>query len=94
MSINDFENVEDLDFSEEVETFTLAGVKSNIGKSTARALKAKQSLNYAISEAIDASTDFGYELGRVDERERIVKIIDEKLGHVNLDELLNLINGE
>lgn len=93
MSINDFENVEDFK-QEEASTFTLAGVRSIIGKSTGRALEAKQSLNYAISEAIDASTDFGYELGRIDERERIVKIIDEKLGHVNLDELLNLINGD
>ena len=93
MSINDFEYVEDFK-QEEVATFTLAGVRSSIGKSTGRALEAKQSLNYAISEAIDASTDFGYELGRVDERERIIKILDAKLGHVNFDELLNLINGD
>lgn len=91
MSLNDFENVEDLDFSED---FTLTGVKSNIGKSVSRTLRAKEKLNYAISDAIDASTKFGYELGRVDEQERIIKILDKNLGKIDWEDLVLLIKKE
>jgi len=103
MSLNDFESLDDFILSEEainqepqVATYTLTGVKSDIGKSTGRALKAKQELQYAISEAVDASTDFGYELGKIDERERILGIMQtygDVLGPTK-DTLIALIEDE
>jgi hypothetical protein len=83
MSINDFENIdEDFGFPivdvpnvEEHADYTLNGVKSKMGMATARVLQAREKMEYAVADAIDASTNFGYELGRTDERERVLGII-------------------
>jgi len=91
MSLNDFENFDDdfgfpivdalnvgnLDELKEgtVSTYTLNGVKSKMGVATAGVLEAREKMEYAMAVAIDASTNFGYELGRTDERERVLEII-------------------
>jgi len=102
MSLNDFENV-DFGFSivdgpnvEDHDDYTLNGVKSKMGVATARVLQAREKMDYTVSEAIDASTNFGYELGRTDERERILEIIQtygDILGSTK-DTLIALIDDE
>jgi hypothetical protein len=106
MSLNDFENV---DFDEDYgfpivdapnvidhDDYTLNGVKSKMGVATAGVLQAREKMEYAVAVAIDASTNFGYELGRTDERERVLGIIHtygDVLGPTK-DTLLALIDDE
>lgn len=63
MSINDFDNVSDPD---EV-------IISKIGSAVKSALSAKQDLDYALAEAIDSASTFGYELGAEDTRLKIIE---------------------
>jgi hypothetical protein len=106
MSLNDFENFDfDEDFGfpivdapnvEDHDDYTLKGVKSKMGMATARVLQAKEKMEYAVDEAFDASTNFGYELGRTDERERVLEIIQtygDVLGPTK-DTLIALIEDE
>jgi len=106
MSLNDFEN---FDFDEDFgfptvdapnvvdhDDYTLKGVKSKMGVATAGVLQAREKMEYAMAVAIDASTNFGYELGRTDERERVLEIIQtygDVLGSTK-DTLIALIEDE
>jgi hypothetical protein len=108
MSLNDFENF-DFDFDEDFgfptvdapnvedhDDYTLNGVKSKMGVATAGVLQAREKMEYAVAVAIDASTNFGYELGRTDERERVLEIIQtygDVLGPTK-DTLIALIEDE
>jgi hypothetical protein len=72
MSINDFENVDEpyfIDVNPEI--------ISVMGKATANALYAKEKLQNATSEALDASFNFGFELGVMNETERVIKQFSE-----------------
>jgi hypothetical protein len=72
MSLNDFENVDEpyfIDVNPEI--------VSIMGKATANALLAKEKLQNATSEALDASFNFGYELGIMNEHERVLKHFTE-----------------
>jgi hypothetical protein len=106
MSLNDFENLDfDEDFGfptvdapnvEDHDDYTLKGVKSKMGVATAGVLQAREKMEYAVAVAIDASTNFGYELGRTDERERVLEIIQtygDVLGSTK-DTLIALIEDE
>ena len=69
MSLNDFDNVPDIDLDDQIVT--------KIGGAVRAALSAKEALSYAMTEAIDASTTFGYELGAEDMKLKIVKALEE-----------------
>lgn len=69
MSLNDFENVPPLDLDDQIVT--------KIGGAVRAALSAKEALSYAMTEAIDASTTFGYELGAEDMKLKIIKALGE-----------------
>lgn len=72
MSINDFENIDYPD------SFDInPDIVSIMGKATNNALLAKEKLQNATSEALDASFNFGFELGAMDEHERIIKLLSE-----------------
>jgi len=72
MSLNDFENVPPLDLDDQIVT--------KIGGAVRAALSAKEALSYAITEAIDASTTFGYELGAEDMKLKIIKALGDADG--------------
>ena len=67
MSLNDFDTVPPLDSDEAIVT--------KIGGAVRAALAAKEDLTYAMSEAIDASTTFGYELGAEDMKLKIIEAL-------------------
>jgi hypothetical protein len=72
LSINDFENIDYPD------SFDInPDIVSIMGKATNNALLAKEKLQNATSEALDASFSFGFELGAMDEHERIIKLLSE-----------------
>ena len=72
MSINDFENIDYPD------SFDInPDIVSIMGKVTNNALLAKEKLQNATSEALDASFNFGYELGIMNEHERVLKHFTE-----------------
>lgn len=48
-------------------------IVTKIGEAVRAAMAAKESLQYAIAEAIDSSTTFGYELGAEDMKLKIVQ---------------------
>lgn len=64
MSLNDFDTVSSVESDEQI--------VSKIGGAVRAALSAKEALSYAITEAIDASTTFGYELGAEDMKSKII----------------------
>lgn len=66
MSLNDFENVPDLDDV----------IVSKIGASVRSAMSAKQNLQSSIAEAIDSSTNFGYELGAEDMKLKLIQAFE------------------
>jgi len=66
MSLNDFENVPDLDDV----------IVSKIGASVRSAMSAKQNLQNSIAEAIDSSTNFGYELGAEDMKLKLIQAFE------------------
>lgn len=68
MSLNDFDNVPPLDLDDQIVT--------KIGGAVRAALSAKETLSYAITEAIDSSTTFGYELGALDMKTRIIEALE------------------
>lgn len=47
-------------------------VLSVLGAAASRTLKAKENLHHALSEALDASYNFGYELGMMDTHEWVI----------------------
>ncbi len=68
MSLNDFESVPPIDGDKQI--------VSKLGGSVRAAMVAKQGLEYSIAEAIDASTNFGYELGAEDMKIKIITALD------------------
>jgi hypothetical protein len=72
MSLNDFENVSAVDED--------AQIISKLGGSVRAAMVAKQGLEYAIAEAIDTSTNFGYELGAEDMKLKIIQAFEDSDG--------------
>jgi hypothetical protein len=66
MSLNDFENVIDPDDA----------IISKIGSAVQAAMAAKESLNYALGEAIDSASTFGYELGAEDMKLKIIEAFE------------------
>jgi hypothetical protein len=68
MSLNDFETVPVVDADEVIIT--------KIGGAVRAALAAKEDLTYAMSEAIDASTTFGYELGAEDMKMKLIQAFE------------------
>lgn len=69
MSLNDFETVPSVDEDEKI--------ISKLGGSVRVAMAAKQGLENSIAEAIDASTNFGYELGAEDMKNKIIAALEE-----------------
>jgi hypothetical protein len=66
MSLNDFENILDPDDQ----------IVSKVGGAVRAAMSAKESLNYALAEALDASSTFGYELGAEDTKSKIIEAFE------------------
>lgn len=66
MSINDFENVPDPD---EV-------IVTKIGSAVRAAVAAKENLQHSVAEALDSSSTFGYELGALDMKSKIIKAFE------------------
>jgi len=64
MSLNDFDTVPSPDPDD--------AIVSKIGGAVRAALSAKESLSYAMTEALDSSTTFGYELGAEDMKLKII----------------------
>ena len=48
------------------------------------AMSARQALTDAAAEAIETSSTFGYELGVLDERQRVIDIIEASAGDLEL----------
>ena len=66
MSLNDFENVPDADDA----------IVSKIGSAVRSAMAAKESLQFSIADAIDSSTNFGYELGAEDMKLKLIQAFE------------------
>jgi hypothetical protein len=54
-------------------------VVNKIGQAVRQAMKAREDVQNALAEAIDSSSTFGYELGVLDERHRVLDAIREVL---------------
>ena len=70
---------------------------STMGAAISNAIESKNNLTAAMGAAIDAASDFGYELGRIDNKaevlavfDRAIKALDEKQV-VELETMLNLL---
>jgi hypothetical protein len=50
-------------------------IVDKIGKAVRQAVKAREDLQNAVAEAIDSSSTFGYELGVLDERHRVLELM-------------------
>ncbi len=50
-------------------------VVDKIGQAVRQAMKAREDVQNALAEAIDSSSTFGYELGVLDERHRILDLM-------------------
>jgi hypothetical protein len=66
MSLNDFENVPDPD----------EAIVSKVGSAVRAAMAAKEDLHYSITEALDSSSTFGYELGAEDMKSKIIQAFE------------------
>lgn len=80
MALNDFEYVEPLDSEYDEE------ITSTNGKIVSKYLESKTNLDYAISEAVNSSYDFGYLLGAQDTRNAIIEWVKENRRVFELDE--------
>ena len=54
-------------------------VVNKIGQAVRQAMKAREDAQNALAEAIDSSSTFGYELGVLDERHRVLDAMREVL---------------
>jgi hypothetical protein len=71
-------------------------IKSEMGKAINKALKAKVALEYAVSESLDAASEFGFALGALDVKEEFVEKLREeqektKLGFIQYKRLSELL---
>jgi hypothetical protein len=67
-------NIETVAFDERDEV-----IVDKIGQAVRQAMKAREDLQNAVAEAIDSSSTFGYELGVLDERHRVLDAMREVL---------------
>lgn len=67
-------NIETVAFDERDEV-----VVNKIGQAVRQAMKAREDAQNALAEAIDSSSTFGYELGVLDERHRVLDAMREVL---------------
>lgn len=54
-------------------------IVSKIGQAIRQAMKSREDVQNALAEAIDSSSTFGYELGVLDERHRVLDLMREVL---------------
>lgn len=54
-------------------------IVTKVGQAVRQAMKAKQDVENALAEALDSSSTFGYELGVLDERHRILELMKPAL---------------
>ncbi len=54
-------------------------IVDKIGQAVRQAMKAREDVQNALAEAIDSSSTFGYELGVLDERHRVLDAMREVL---------------
>lgn len=66
MSLNDFENVPDPDDD----------IVSKMGSAVRAAMLAKNTLQHSIVQALDSSSTFGYELGALDMKSKIIEAFE------------------
>ena len=85
MSLNDFDTVPTLDADEAIIT--------KIGGAVRAALSAKESLAYALTEAIDSSTTFGYELAVEDTKNKIAEAIQAEIDQTSVMVDIEFIYG-
>ena len=83
-------------------------LKSPLSKATAKALDKQRNMLVGVNDALDAAFNMGCELGVAEERERIIKWVEEncsewgskeeglyvKRDHFDSDDLLAFIRGE
>jgi hypothetical protein len=67
-------NIETVAFDERDEV-----IVDKIGQAVRQAMKAREEVQNALAEAIDSSSTFGYELGVLDERHRVLDLMREVL---------------
>lgn len=67
-------NIETVAFDERDEV-----IVDKIGQAVRLAMKAREDVQNALAEAIDSSSTFGYELGVLDERHRVLDAMREVL---------------
>jgi hypothetical protein len=86
MSLNDFENVPPIDLDDVIVT--------KIGSAVRAAMSAKQELQYSLTEALDSSSTFGYELGSEDMKSKIIKAFENSDSACSewAQEIINSIN--
>lgn len=56
------------------------------------AMNARQALTDAAAEAIDTASTFGYELGVLDERQRVIEILHEQGSIADVSSVIDQIN--
>lgn len=85
MSLNDFETIPSSDPDDQIVT--------KIGGAVRAALSAKESLSYAMTEAIDSATTFGYELAVEDTKVKVISALKESLSGISSVEDLKFVVG-
>ena len=80
MALNDFEYVDSLDSDDDQE------ITSTNGKIVNKYLASKNKLDYAISDAMDASYNFGHLVGQQDTKDAIIEWIKENRRTFEIDE--------
>ena len=83
MSLNDFESSGDMDGIDEVVN---AAIKSKIGKATNNAIRSREIANRAFGDAIDATYLFGYQVGEMDLRQKVLDWVEENRTAIELDD--------
>lgn len=72
-------NIDAMAFDEKDEA-----IVNKIGEAIKQAVKAREDAQNALAEAIDSSSTFGYELGVLDERHRVLDLMKENLSQEEL----------
>ena len=72
-------NIDAMAFDEKDEA-----IVDKIGQAVRQAMKAREDVQNALAEAIDSSSTFGYELGVLDERHRVLDLMRENLSQEEL----------
>ena len=68
-------------------------VVDKVGKAVRVAMRAREELQNAVAEAIDSSSTFGYELGVIDERHRVLDLMRETLSREKHEELYKKVEN-